>query len=130
MTPTFQSGTVAYSIDSTTNERVTITAVPNSDSAKVSGTGEKTLKYGKNSFNIVVTSESGAINTCYLVLEDSEVTPAKNCSGARTYTVQKGDSLWAISQKFYGTGIRYYDIKKENNLTNDRIFVGQVLRIP
>lgn len=63
MTPTFQSGTVAYSIDSTTNERVTITAVPNSDSAKVSGTGEKTLKYGKNSFNIVVTSESGAKKT-------------------------------------------------------------------
>ena len=45
------------------------------------------------------------------------------------YTVKKGDSLWAIAEKYYGNGSQYPTIKKLNNLTSDTIYEGQKLRI-
>ena len=48
-----------------------------------------------------------------------------------TYTVEKDDSLWKISQKLYGSGYNWTDIAKANNLTNPGIIVaGQQLNIP
>lgn len=45
----------------------------------------------------------------------------------QTYVVQRGDTLFGISKQF---GVSVAEIKLENNLTNDAISVGQVLRIP
>ncbi|PJE67722.1 hypothetical protein COU95_00795 [Candidatus Shapirobacteria bacterium CG10_big_fil_rev_8_21_14_0_10_40_9] len=48
-----------------------------------------------------------------------------------TYKVEKGDHLWAISQKYFGSGYNWVDIAKENNLANpNKILVGQELVIP
>lgn len=47
-----------------------------------------------------------------------------------TYTVQKGDSLWSIAQKFYGSGTKWKVIYDYNNLTSEYIELGQVLKIP
>ena len=44
-----------------------------------------------------------------------------------TYTVQSGDTLYEISQKF---NVSVADIKNANNLSSDLIKVGQVLDIP
>jgi len=41
----------------------TISATKTDSYASVSGTGSKTLKYGKNTFNVVVTAESGSKKT-------------------------------------------------------------------
>lgn len=49
-------------------------------------------------------------------------TPNKNI-----YTVQKGDSLWAIANK-YGTTVD--NLKKANNLSNNNLAIGQTLIIP
>ncbi len=50
---------------------------------------------------------------------------------ARTYTVQGGDSLWAIADRFYGDGNRYGEIASANGISNpDLIHPGQVLTIP
>lgn len=43
------------------------------------------------------------------------------------YTVQKGDSLWSISNK-YGTSVDA--LKKANNLTSNILSIGQTLVIP
>ena len=43
------------------------------------------------------------------------------------YTVKKGDSLWNIA-KVYGTSVE--EIKRINYLTNNNLYIGQVLRIP
>lgn len=51
----------------------------------------------------------------------------------RTYTVQSGDTLWAIAEKMYGSGGKYMKIFEANTsiLENpDKIFPGQELVIP
>lgn len=47
------------------------------------------------------------------------------------YTVQPGDTLWAIAQRFYGNGAQYRVIAQFNHLADPNlIFPGQVLHIP
>jgi nucleoid-associated protein YgaU len=49
----------------------------------------------------------------------------------RTYTVVSGDTLWAISEKFYGEGNKYQQIADASGIPNpDLIYPGQVLTIP
>jgi len=50
---------------------------------------------------------------------------------ARTYTVESGDTLWAISERFYGDGSKYQVIADASGISNpDLIQPGQVLTIP
>jgi nucleoid-associated protein YgaU len=49
------------------------------------------------------------------------------------HTVEKGDTLWAISAKHLGNGARYEEIFEANRpmLSHpDKIYPGQMLRIP
>ena len=49
------------------------------------------------------------------------------------HTVEKGDTLWAVSSKAYGDGSKYMKIFEANKpmLSDpDKIYPGQVLRIP
>lgn len=49
----------------------------------------------------------------------------------RTYTVVSGDTLWAISERFYGDGNKYQQIADASGIANpDLIQPGQVLTIP
>lgn len=51
----------------------------------------------------------------------------------RTYTVQSGDSLSSISNKFYGTPSRWIDVYQANRdrlASENALRVGQELRIP
>lgn len=57
--------------------------------------------------------------------------PAPDPMAGQTYVVQKGDTLYGISKKFYGTGTRVRDIAAANGLADpNKIFVGQELVIP
>lgn len=51
-------------------------------------------------------------------------------SGVKTYTVKKGDSLWAIAAAQLGDGSRYNEIKVMNGLKSDTIHAGQTLKLP
>ncbi len=47
------------------------------------------------------------------------------------YTVEAGDTLFAIAEKFYGDGNKYKDLAHSNNISNpDLIKVGQKIQIP
>jgi nucleoid-associated protein YgaU len=49
------------------------------------------------------------------------------------HTVEKGDTLWAVSKKAYGDGSKYMKIFEANKpmLSDpDKIYPGQVLRVP
>ncbi|HEV7853410.1 MAG TPA: LysM peptidoglycan-binding domain-containing protein [Mycobacterium sp.] len=49
----------------------------------------------------------------------------------RTYTVVSGDTLWAISERFYGDGSKYQRVADASGVSNpDLIHPGQVLTIP
>ncbi len=49
------------------------------------------------------------------------------------YVIQKGDTLWAIASKYYGSGAKYtmiVDANREVIKDADKIFPGQKIRIP
>ncbi len=49
----------------------------------------------------------------------------------QTYTVEEGESLWAISEEAYGSGYNWVDIVAANNLVNpDYVPAGTELTIP
>jgi LysM repeat protein len=49
----------------------------------------------------------------------------------RSYTVEPGDTLWAIAERFYGDGGKYQVIADASGITNpDLIHPGEVLTIP
>ncbi len=78
-----------------------------SDLASLNGVSADTLKVG---MVLIIPSVGG-----------------NNPDNMFMYTVKKGDSLWSIS-KIYGTSVE--EIKRINYLTNNTLYIGQVLRIP
>jgi LysM repeat protein len=58
-------------------------------------------------------------------------TKAPAAPAARSYVVKRGDTLWGISLKFYGTGTKWQRIADANKIKDTRkLGVGKKLRIP
>lgn len=54
-------------------------------------------------------------------------------SNGKTHTVVKGDTLWAIAKKYYGSGSQYtkiYEANKDKIKNPNLIYPGQVFTIP
>ena len=61
------------------------------------------------------------------------VTAPKAIANVEFYTIESGDTLWAIASKFLGNGSKYTEIfeaNKEVIQDPDLIFPGQKIRIP
>lgn len=61
------------------------------------------------------------------------VTAPEAADAVEYYTIQSGDTLWAIASKFLGNGSRYpeiFEANKEVIQDADLIFPGQKIRIP
>lgn len=60
--------------------------------------------------------------------------PAAAGPGGTTYTVKKGDNLWTIAKKFYGSGAQYTKIYEANRSVignnPNLIYPGQTFTIP
>jgi len=64
---------------------------------------------------------------------NDEASAADDGTASQFHEVVRGDTLWAVSKKYYGKGSRYMEIFKANEpmLSHpDKIYVGQMLRIP
>lgn len=62
-----------------------------------------------------------------------EATPVEAAPVERTYTVEAGDTLWAIAEKVYGSGndwSRIFEANGDQIANPDAIQPGQTLRIP
>lgn len=61
----------------------------------------------------------------------TEVTPTEAPILSETYTVQKGDTLWAIAKRTYGDGFQWKKIATANKLKNPSVIhSGNVLTLP
>jgi nucleoid-associated protein YgaU len=56
--------------------------------------------------------------------------PENTESGWTLHSVQRGDTLWNLSEKYLGSWARYNEIININNLYHDIIYPGQILKIP
>lgn len=64
----------------------------------------------------------------FLSTEKEEITTTFE---AKNYTVVRGENLWSIAEKEYGSGYNWVDIATENKIKNpDMIKAGQVLVLP
>ena len=82
-----------------------------------------------NKFNMTVLELKNLNNLTNNLLSIGQVLKIKDSSnnGKTTYTVQKGDSLWVIANKY---DITTEKLKSYNNLTSNLLSIGQVLKIP
>lgn len=82
-----------------------------------------------NKFNMTVSELKNLNNLTNNLLSIGQVLKIKDSSnnGKITYTVQKGDSLWVIANKY---GITTEELKSYNNLKSNLLSIGQVLKIP
>ena len=82
-----------------------------------------------NKYNMTVSELKNLNNLTNNLLSIGQVLKIKDSSnnGKTTYTVQKGDSLWVIANKY---GITTEELKSYNNLTSNLLSIGQVLKIP
>ena len=80
-------------------------------------------------FGITVTELKQANNLTSNLLSVGQnlLIPTKNEQNTNEYIVQKGDTLYAIANKFNTT---VDNLKSLNNLTTDSLSIGEVLKIP
>lgn len=106
--------------------------------ASITGTTFKTAE--GNMSGGVIGSKTMQVNGRYIrgyIVPDYDAiakklgkVPEVQGSTWRTYTVVKGDSLWAIANRLLGNGARYTEIVAINGIVNNLIHPGDVLRIP
>jgi len=84
------------------------------------------------------SADKDAVTTAVKAIVSSVDNQIKSSGGSggsgKTHTVVSGDTLWAISQHYYGDGNRYMEIYNANKSViggnPDLIQVGQHLQIP
>jgi len=63
--------------------------------------------------------------------EASQEQEGENIQTPDTHTVKNGETLWSISEKYYGSGFEWSKIAEENNLANpNAIETNQKLSLP
>ena len=86
--PNFSSNNTSYTLKDNSGNSINISATPRDGKASVSGTGNKTLNYGRNSFDITVTAENGSRKTYNIVVNKPD--PRSTNNNLKSLTVDKG----------------------------------------
>lgn len=144
LSPAFNKDTSVYSLEVGSNvSKIDVNAIPTSDKAKVSVTGNTNLKNGMNTVLVTVTAEDGSKNVYILnVNKKSATTPSKKSNDS--YLNSLGVSGAELSPSFNKDNTNYsvtvpYDVEKleinyntSNNkakvevIGNDELKVGKV----
>ena len=97
------------------------------DNGKVSVKGKGVTQEMKEKIILAVGNVEGVGE-----VEDG-IETSDDVAASEFHTVVSGDTLWAISKRYYNKGSRYKEIFEANRPMlkhPDKIYVGQVLRIP
>lgn len=84
----FSSSKTSYTLNDNSGTSITIAATANDSKASVSGTGSKTLKYGKNTFGVTVTAENGSKKTYNIVVNKPD--PRSKNNDLKSLSVSQG----------------------------------------
>ena len=76
---------------------------------------------------VVDQSTWRALYDTYWGIKDNTTSPEPEENDVIDYTVRSGDSLWLIAQQHETT---VDEIRRLNSLTNDNLYIGQVLKVP
>jgi nucleoid-associated protein YgaU len=90
-------------------------------------------KPDKPDFSDVVSGSSSTSSSAPSASSSSPASPGQAGGGARSYVVEKGDSLSKIAKKFYGDANawhRIFDANKQRIKNPDLIQPGWKLEIP
>lgn len=86
---------------------------------------------GYSTKSVTITPKADTSTTVVAATETRTADTSPAPTSSQTYTVKKGDTLWAIAKKYYGDGSKYMTIANASGVSNpDLINIGQVLTIP
>ena len=103
LSPVFDPGTTSYNVTVPRGTSiVNILAETEHDKAIISGTGEKTVSEGMNSFEIIVTAENGAQKT-YILNIDVEEDPIIVNMNKQDYTIVKQEQAMPEVSSYYSS---------------------------
>lgn len=111
ISPKFDASINEYTVTvPSTVEKININAKKADGYAKLDGTGEKTVEEGTNTFEIVVTSETGVANTYKLIVNVEDQNPIEVDVDGKKYTVVKLAKDLEKPELFDDTIIKINDI--------------------
>lgn len=84
----FSGSKTSYTLKDNSGTSISISATANDSKASVSGTGTKSLKYGKNTFGVTVTAENGSKKT-YNIIVNKPDSRSKN-NNLKSLAIDKG----------------------------------------
>ena len=108
----FSGSKTSYTLSDNSGSSINITATSNDAKASISGTGSKSLKYGKNTFNVTVTAENGSKKTYMITVNKPDSRSANN--NLKSLSVDKG----TID---FNKNTTSYTIKLEHNVNEIKI---------
>lgn len=76
------------------------------------------------------SNTSSSVTTTNNYTEISQTIDSSDSDFFEYKVTQKNDCLWAIAEKYLGSGRRYTEIMALNNLTDTIIYIGDILKIP
>lgn len=103
----FSSSKTMYTLKDNSGTNVIISASPNDSKASISGTGNKELKYGQNTFNVIVTAENGSKKTYTIVINKPD--SRSNNNDLKNLIIDKGEIA-------FDKNVLNYTIKLENDI--------------
>lgn len=127
ISPEFSKDVNEYVVNvPSTVDKITISASKADSYATLEGTGEKTIEEGTNSFEIIVTSETGISNTYKLIVNVEDLDPINVEIDGKKYTVVKVAKNLIKPELFEETTIKIgeYEIPAFINETSKYTLVG------
>ena len=115
ISPSFAAGTTSYTA-TTEASSVTVNAKTATSLATVTGTGSKTLSWGSNALNVIVTSQSGAVKT-YKITVNNQRPTAPSLTGGSDNWVATAPTIKVSSAGTAISGVKHYEYYKSTSST-------------
>lgn len=84
----FSSSKTSYTLKDNSGNSISISAIVTDDKSSVSGTGSRTLKYGKNTFTVTVTAENGSKRNYTITVNKPD--PRSKNNNLKSLSIDKG----------------------------------------